>query len=335
MSADTLSDVLRVVRLTGAVFFDVHARAPWVAEAPAACDVAAHVLPGLEHVIEFHVVTEGRCFGGLVGGEANLLEAGDVIVFPQGDPHVMASKPGLRAKPDVANHRRRVGVPLPFRLHLGPDEGERAHIVCGFLGCDATPFNPLLSALPRVLVARGADLGGGALASFVRLAVAESERPRPGSETVLARLSELLFVEVVRDHLTRLPDASAGWLAGLRDEVVGRALAHLHERPEHPWTLPMLSRRVGVSRTVLAERFTRFVGRPPMQYLVEWRMQVAASLLTNTTESNAGIASRVGYGSEAAFSRAFKRAVGMPPSTYRRRVLDAQPSAAPSPKRGR
>ncbi len=313
---DTLSDVLRAVRLTGAVFFSVDASAPWVAEAPSATEVAPHIMPGVEHVIEYHVVTSGSCWGGLLDEPAIQLNAGDVLVFPHGDPHVMASAPGMRGHagggaPPVGLGR------LPIAISLEGGGPERAHVICGFLGCDARPFNPLLAALPRVIHIRGTE-DSVVLQRFVELALAESTTPRSGGECMLARLSELLFVEVVRRYVATLPAENVGWLAGLRDECVGRALQSLHGRPAHAWTLEELAKEAGVSRSVLAERFAVLVGVPPIQYLAKWRMQLAASLLRSTKSTLAEIAEQVGYGSEAALSRAFKRWLGVAPAPYRR-----------------
>ncbi len=316
MSTDTLSDVLRAVRLTGAVFFDIHAGAPWVAEAPAARDIADVVMPGSEHVIEYHLLVSGSCFGGLVGEPAEQLGPGDLIIFPQGDSHVMSSAPGMRAVPDLSIHQRPPGTQLPFALQ--PDGGgEKSTLVCGFLGCDARPFNPLLATLPRVILVRQQQLADRPLAALIQVAVAESRSRRAGSECVLSRLSELLFVEAVRLYVETIPPDQSGWLAGLRDPHVGRALAALHDRPSHPWTLDDLAQEVALSRSVLAERFQHFTGSAPMQYLAKWRMQLAAERLRNTTDTLAEIAERIGYGSESAFSRAFKRLVGVAPNIFR------------------
>ncbi len=319
MASDTLSDVLDAIRLSGAVFFSVEASAPWVAEAPPAAVLAPMVMPGAEHVVEYHVVARGSAWGGIVGGEAVLLHAGDVIVFPQGDAHAMSSSPGMRAEPQLSLHRRVPGMQLPFPLVLGAGTRREVHVVCGFLGCDARPFNPLLAALPRMLVVRG-ERGGGVdwLEQFVRIAVAESTRKRLGGECVLARLSELMFVEILRRHLSSLPEGERGWLAGLRDPVVGRALGLLHGQPAAAWSLEDLAREVGASRSSFADRFAQFVGQPPMQYLARWRMQVAAGLLARGTASVAEVAAKVGYDSEAAFSRAFKKHVGTAPGEWRR-----------------
>jgi AraC-like DNA-binding protein len=317
-ASDPLSDVLRGVRLTGAVFFAVDASSPWVAEAPRASVVAPYILPGVEHVIEYHVVTAGACWGGLIDQPAIRLNTGDVIVFPQGDAHVMSSAPGMRGEPDVEGTRAASQRRLPVALSIGGSGRDRAELICGFLGCDARPFNPLLSALPRVIHVPSSGESGSIVRRFVELALAESSAPSSGSDCVLARLSELLFVEVVRRYVASLPSENAGWLSGLRDEAIGRALQKLHERPAHAWSLEELAKEVALSRSLLAERFVYFVGIPPIQYLTQWRMQLAASLLRSTKLNLAEIAERVGYGSEAALSRAFKRWVGTAPALFRR-----------------
>jgi AraC-like DNA-binding protein len=323
---DPLSDVLRVVRLTGAVFFAIDASAPWVAETPPASAIGPHLMPGVEHVIEYHVVTGGSCWGGLLDCPPLRLEAGDVIVFPQGDAHVLSSAPGMRGVPEFDTSKAR-GMPLPISVSLQGGQGERTQVICGFLGCDARPFNPLLSTLPRVIHVRGTDEGASVLRRLVELAAAESSAPTAGSDCVLARLSELLFVEIVRRYVATLPPENVGWFAGLRDDSIGRALQKLHERPAHPWTLEELAKEVGVSRSILAERFAHFVGIPPIQYLAQWRIQLAAALLRSSTAGLAEIAERVGYGSEAALSRAFKRWVGIAPAPYRRGDLATRPPA--------
>jgi len=317
MSTDTLSEVLRAVRLQGAVFFSIDGTAPWVAESPAAREIAPYLMPGVEHVIEYHAVVAGTCFGGIVGEEAVRLEAGDVICFPQGDPHVMSSAPGMRCPEDDLRALSRASR-LPVAVRKDGGGPDRAELVCGFLGCDARPFNPLLATLPRVLHVQRRASDDGMLDQLLRLALVESTAERAGGQTVLARVSELLFVEVVRRYVAALPPEQAGWLGGLRDQSVGRVLGKLHDRPAHDWSLDELAREAGMSRSVLAERFTHFVGVAPMQYLAQWRMQLAATLLSGTSASLAEIAERVGYGSEAALSRAYKRWVGVAPADWRR-----------------
>ena len=316
---DALSDVLRAVRLTGAVFFAIDASSPWVAETPGARVVAPKLMPGAEHVIEYHVVTGGSCWAGLIDEPAVRLEAGDIIVFPQGDAHTVSSTPGMRGIPsDEAQRLALNAQKLPVAISIQGGGPDQTRIICGFLGCDARPFNPLLSALPRVIVLRGSGDASSVLGRLVELAVVESAAARAGSECALSRLSELLFVEAVRHHVATLSVEQVGWFAALRDDQIGRALQKLHERPAHPWTLEELAKEVGMSRSMLAERFAHFVGMPPIQYLANWRIQLAASLLRSTKASLAEIADRVGYGSETALSRAFKRTVGVAPVVYRR-----------------
>lgn len=314
---DALSDVLRAVRLTGAIFFDLHASEPWVAETPQGQSIVGKIFPDAEHLIPYHVVTQGAAWGS-VGGEPPIpLATGDVIVFPHGDAHTMASTPGLHGTPNTSLYHRPGNQQLPFSISMGGESGEPSHIVCGYLGCDATPFNPLLAALPRVIHVPARV--GGAIGKFVQFAMAEANERRPGGEIVLEHLSELMFVDVVRRYLETLPAGRTGWLAALREPFVGRALTALHRSPAHGWTLESLSHEVGLSRSALAERFTQFVGHPPMQYLANWRMQLAANYLFVGTDTVAAIADRVGYESEAAFSRAFKKAVGTPPGEWRKK----------------
>jgi AraC-like DNA-binding protein len=327
MSQDTLSDVLRSVRLRGAVFFYISGLGEWAAEAPAAKDIAPRMMPGVEHVMEYHVVARGSCWAGIPGGPTARLSTGDVALFPQGDAHVVSSAAGMRGDaPDPNWFGQSALGPLPLRItydganspSTAPSEvaGETT-IVCGFLGCDRRPFNPLIETLPRLLHLRAAD-DGGWIAQFIHLAVAESSVRRPGGEAMLARMSEMMFVDAMRRYTASLPSDSAGWLAGLRDRLIGRALALLHEQPAQDWTIDDLGRRVGLSRSALHERFVQLIGMPPMQYLTQWRMQVAARMLLDTGATVATIALEVGYESEAAFARAFKRMVGKPPAAWRR-----------------
>ncbi|HEY8551716.1 MAG TPA: AraC family transcriptional regulator [Vicinamibacterales bacterium] len=320
---DALSDVLRAVRLTGAVFFDVRAMDPWVAATPAGAEIVGSIFPGAEHLISYHVVTHGSCWAACRGDAPVRVTTGDVVVFPHGDPHWMSSAPGMRTVPELSDYRYPADGQLPFSLTVGSSDAESAHLVCGFLGCDARPFNPLLDALPRMI--RVASPEGGALGAFVQMAVAEARERRPGGECVLGRLSELMFVDVVRRYLATLPADRTGWLAGLRDPFVGRALTAMHRDPARGWTLESLAREVGLSRSALAERFTQLVGQPPMQYLANWRMQLAATHLVSGADTVAEVAERVGYESEAAFSRAFKKLVGIAPGQWRKQRIEPPP----------
>jgi AraC-like DNA-binding protein len=318
MSTDTLSDVLRAVRLRGAVFFSFEASTPWVAEAPPARELGTHIMPGVEHVIEYHVIKRGCSWGGIVDEPPVRLEQGDVIVFPQGDGHVLSSEPGMRAPADSNTATFERAARLPITIRRGGGGSERAEVICGFLGCDTRPFNPLLEVLPRVIHVPHRGGEDSVFGQLVTLALAESTAQAAGGETMLARLSELLFVEVIRHYVAGLPPEHRGWLAGLRDDRIGNVLGMLHHRPEHPWSLDELAREAGMSRSSLAESFAHLVGIPPMQYLAQWRMQLTATLLSTTALSIAEIADRVGYGSEAALSRAYKRSVGVAPAEWRR-----------------
>jgi AraC-like DNA-binding protein len=220
------------------------------------------------------------------------------------------------------------GGQLPFVIQGGGGSADKLGVVCGFLGCDDRPFNPLMATLPRLLhIKRASGAADDRLERLLELTLAEARDAAPGGESVRLRLSELMFVEVIRRHLAALAPEQAGWLAGLRDEHIGRALALLHERAAHPWTLEDLAADVGLSRSAFAERFARLVGEPPMQYLARWRMQVAARLLTDGTAKVAAVALEVGYDSEAAFSRAFKKIAGVSPAAWRGRQL---PEKAPA-----
>jgi len=286
-------------------------------------------MPDSEHVMEYHVVTRGSCWGAIVGEAPVRLVAGDIVLFPHGDPHVMSSAPGMRARADVPSYFQNKAEQLPFTLHVdgveGPrpsasDDSDEARLVCGFLGCDVRPFNPLIATLPRLLHLRAADADGWTV-EFMRRAVAESQHKRPGGEAMLERMSEMMFVDAVRRYIDMLPEESRGWLAGLRDRFVGRALALMHDAPAVEWTVDELGRRVGLSRSALHERFAELIGQAPMQYLANWRMQVASTLLRDTKATVASVAQEVGYDSEAAFARAFKRLVGKPPGAWRRDTM--------------
>jgi AraC-like DNA-binding protein len=322
VATDILSDVLKTVRLTGAAYFEIIAQEPWSVHSPAKEVILPRILPGADRLIAYHVVIAGRCFASLNGGDAVPLEAGEVVLFTNADPHVMSSGAGMHADPpsadmiDIAD----AGL-LPFQINLVTGGAASTRLVCGYLACDAKPFNPLLEALPPMLKAgdiRRNDTGW--LGQFIHFAVAEVAEKRAGSESVLTKLSELMFIDVMRRYIEALPPHDAGWLAGLRDPAVGRALALIHARPSFHWTIEGLARQCAVSRTVMAERFVRIVGVPPMHYLAKWRMQVASEMLNRGNANMAMIAAEIGYESEAAFSRAFKKMTGVPPSAWRQGV---------------
>jgi AraC-like DNA-binding protein len=309
--------------LRSAVYFFVYCEGRWAAEAPAACEISQAVMPGAEHVIEYHVVTAGDAWAAIIGEPPVRLHRGDIVMLPHGDPHVVSSAPGMRADPQVGWYRELKEHKRPFRVVHGavttrpaPADASTS-LVCGFVGCDLRPFNPLIATLPRLLHLPAGD--GTAIGDLLlELVVAESRTRRSGSEALLERMSEMMFVDAIRRHAERLPEESTGWLAGLRDRIVGRALTLLHGAPGAAWTIDELSRQVGLSRSAMHERFVTLVGAAPMQYLTSWRMQFASRLLRETQSTVASIALDVGYEPEAAFARAFKRAVGLPPAAWRR-----------------
>ena len=317
---DVLSDVLRAVRLTGAVYFDINAREPWIAASPAGASICKSVMPEFEHIISFHIMLDGWCWAQLQDESqaAVRLEAGDAVIFVRGDAHFMTTEPTKRSSPDLSMYYRPTDVPLPFVFNEFGGTGQPSRFVCGYLGCDARPFNPILDALPRQLHVRRASTGGQLTHDLIRVALAETRRPSAGGETMLSKLSEVMFLQAVREYIDGLPQESSGWLAALRDRQIGAALRLMHGRPADPWTLDSLAREVGMSRSVFAERFAEIMHEPAMHYLSNWRLQLAANLLERRNLSISQAAAEVGYESEAAFNRAFKKQVGMPPGAWRR-----------------
>ncbi|MGQ0649333.1 MAG: AraC family transcriptional regulator [Gemmatimonadaceae bacterium] len=323
---DVLSDVLRAVRLSGALFFLTDASSPWCVGVPSARTLTPAILPGAQSLVSYHVVTSGRCWCEGPGTRALELVAGDVVVIPHGDAYALSHPAGT--PPDWSNDavveffRRMAARELPFVVTEGGGGADRLQVLCGFLGCDTVPFNPVLATLPRILhVPRRPEGAPDRLHHLIDFAMFESREPRAGSDVVLLRIAEVMFIEVVRRHLAALSPSETGWLAGLRDPVVGRALALLHREPGRAWTIELLAREACSSRSVFAERFTQLVGAPPMQYLSRWRLQVAARMLRDGDAKVVAIAHAVGFESEAAFSRAFRRLVGVPPATWRRQAF--------------
>jgi AraC-like DNA-binding protein len=314
---DALSETLRVVRLVGAIFINGRFTAPWCYQSPRADSAAPFLEPAAERVVIFHLITEGECYVEL-GNEPPLhLVAGDAVIFPQGDAHRMTSQPGLPpasggARLDAVLARR------PRQVAYGGG-GATTRLVCGYLACDARLARMLLAGLPPVVRVnvRGSNAGTWLEAS-VRYALAEARSPRPGGAGVLAKLSEVLFIEVLRLYMNEPREGRTGWLAGVGDRIVGAALNALHKNPAYAWTLEELARSAGTSRSVLAERFQQLVGSSPMQYLTQWRMLLASNLLSRSNAPLASIAQDVGYQTDTAFSRAFRREYGSPPAAWRR-----------------
>lgn len=317
---DALSEVLKVLKLTSGLFLEVEFTAPWCIDSAPGTEDVRHILPDAEQVSIFHLLTEGRCRVMLPDtGETMALEEGDLILFPHGDGHRLGSD--LQLAPVGADI---LVEPSPegglARIRHGGG-GARTRFVCGFLACDKRLCRPLLGALPRMLrVPLGDGPAAAWIAATLRHGAAETHTPRPGSDALLGRLSELLFVEAIRHYTASLPQEQLGWLAGLRDPHVGKALAMLHADPARDWEVEALARDAGLSRSALNDRFNALIGEPPMQYLTGWRLALASQALASSNDAVARIAERVGYDSEAAFNRAFKREFGIPPAAWRRSV---------------
>jgi len=315
---DALSEVLKAVRLTSGIFLEAEFTSPWCLDSAAGEQDVAHMLPNAEHVSIFHLVTEGRLRAKLpAAGPALELEAGDLLMFPHGDGHLLGSDVQLPGVPARELAQTAPGGGLAHIRHGGG--GARSRIVCGFMACDKRTCKPLLGALPRMLrVSLGDSPAAQWIEATLRKGALELQAPSAGSEVLLGRLAELVFVEGIREYVRSLPESQQGWLAGLRDPHVGRALALLHGDPARAWEVEALARETGLSRSALADRFVALLGEPPMQYLTGWRMALAAQALSTSNDSVARVSERVGYESEAAFNRAFKREFGTPPAAWRR-----------------
>lgn len=321
---DALSDVISAVRLTSSAFLDARFGAPWCIQSQITAEDCAPYGPMPSQIIAYHYVASGRLFLSLDDEEVITVEEGEVVLMPRNDRHTLGSAPGL--KPAVIDHLiQSADGGNPAVLQIG-GSGEMTHIICGYMGCEI-PENPLLTALPRVLRIKANDRAGSAwLGDSFQRAAEEFATGGIGSSTVLGKLAELLFVEAIRRYLATLPHDQTGWLAGLRDAKIGKALAMLHAQPAHAWTADELAKASDMSRSAFAERFTGFVGMPPMRYLSHWRLQLAAVRLRESPRAIAQIAYEVGYESEAAFSRAFKQAFSVTPGKWRRYESDSKPS---------
>jgi AraC-like DNA-binding protein len=313
---DALLDLLHAMHLTGGVFLDAEFTAPWCVSSRVGPEDCRAFLPDPAHVVAYHYVMEGRLVMEVIGQPAVAVGAGEIILLPRNDPHRLGSSldvPAVSAD-DLILPAADGGL---ARIIYGGG-GERTRVMCGFLGSDR-PNPPVASVLPPALtlaVSHGAS--GAWIESSLKFAAQELMTGQPGSTTVLAKLAELLFIEAVRQHVASLPDDESGWLVGVRDPIVGRALALLHNRQAYRWTTEELAHEAGASRSAFADRFTSLMGEPPMRYLARRRLQFAADRLRESQESVAGIAFDAGYESEAAFSRAFKREFGKPPAAWRK-----------------
>jgi AraC-like DNA-binding protein len=318
---DAFSEVLNGVRLKGAMFFRAEFSAPWRLSTPHCRALASTLAPGAPHILIYHFVVEGSARVCLESAPEIELSPGDIVVFPHGDPHHLSGGSGSN-QVDGAALLRKVATRDLSPMQAGGG-GATTGFVCGYLTCDPILCGPILQSLPPMLkVNIRTDRSGHWLEQSILHLVEEAASNRAGSDAMLAKLSEALFVDTLRRYVTGLPDKTIGWLAGARDPIVGKSLALLHNRPSHPWTIAELAMDVGLSRSALVERFTRYLSVPPMAYLTGWRLRLAAQALTSTPKGVADIAADVGYESEAAFNRAFRRVFEMPPARYRRHSRD-------------
>ena len=321
---DVLSEILRIVKIDGALFFNAELSAPWCLREPCSDEIAPFLAPEGRHIILYHYVIEGRMFARLPGGRREELRPGGVVIFPHGDDHFLSSGPPEKPVDALKTFSRNLSEGLKLTRFGGG--GEITRIVCGYLACEPRLSDVFLSGLPKMLkVHLSGESSAQWLADSIRYLVGENDGLDAGSGAVMTKLSEVLFMETLRRYINELPAEQVGWLAGARDPVIGKALAALHAAPEHPWTIEGLARQVGLSRTRLAERFRHFLGDSPIAYLAKWRLKLGAESLVSSEASVAEVAASVGYGSESSFNRAFRREFGTPPAQFRRekRALSA------------
>jgi AraC-like DNA-binding protein len=326
---DVLSEVLKAVRLDGALFHNAEFSAPWCVHQAASCTVASYISPTSKHVIIYHLVTEGRGYARLEEDERSVpLIAGDIVIFPHGDPHILGNGSPVKPKPvDYQEALQRMFSEGLKVSRLGGG-GEITKFICGYLSCEPELSGVFLGGLPSIMkVNIRDDESGQWLENSIRYSVGHADASSPGNQTVLAKLSEVLFVETLRRYIALLPREQTGWLAGVRNREVGRVLALLHRQPANPWTIATLAKEVGVSRSVLTDRFRSYLSETPIAYLTRWRLRLGAQMLKSTNSAVAQIAADVGYESEPAFNRAFKREFGLPPARFRTQSKSSAGSA--------
>lgn len=315
---DLLSDVLRVVRLSGAVFLRGEFAAPWGFTSPGATELANVLSPGASRLVLFHVVMEGVCHVTLDSGESARAREGELVVLPYGNQHTM-SNPETTAAVPIAGLLPSPPWETMLVMRHGQPGGAPTRILCSYLHCDDLLFNPFLKALPSLMKVSPSASAAAWIDATVRYAVDQAGEAGSAPGSLLTRLPEILFVEALRQYVGRLPETQSGWLAAIRDPAIGPALAAIHAEPTRQWTVDALARKAAASRSVLAARFVERLNQSPMRYLTNWRLQLAIHLLRSTELTVAVIAGQVGYDSEAAFSRMFKRHLGLPPAVWRER----------------
>jgi len=314
---DAFSEILSGVKLSGAVYFSAEFSAPWRFSSPPSATLSQLLGIGSAHLLIYHFLIEGEALV-IAEDESVQLRPGDVVVLPHADSHLMTSDRGATATVQASAILSKIKSRDLTPVQAGGG-GAPARFACGYMACDPYISRPILSGLPPIFkVNIRTDRSGQWLENSILHLVEEAGSGQVGSAAMLAKVSEALFVDTLRRYITALPDQQVGWLAGTRDSIVGKSLGLLHSRVAHPWTIADLAEEVGISRSALVERFTRYLSEPPMTYLTRWRLQLAARSLETTSRGVSEIAAEVGYESEAAFNRAFKREFGDPPGKYRR-----------------
>ena len=308
-ASDPLGETLHLLRLTGTLYCRSELTAPW-----------GVVMPPFEGSMMFHIVTAGRCWLEVEGTEPRELRRGSLALVPHGQGHTIRSSPEVETDPLFDLPVEQVSDRYEILRHGGG--GELTHMTCGVVRFDHVAAEHLVDLLPKVLQVETWDLDEGSwLQSTLRFISREARVLRPGGETVITRLADILVIQMIRSWIDSAPEAEEGWLGALRDRQVGRALAAMHRQPAHEWSVESLAREVGMSRSAFSARFTQLVGEPVMRYLTRWRMRLARTHLREKSESLATLAHQVGYQSEAAFCRAFKREFGVPPGSLRAAVV--------------
>jgi len=339
---DILSEVLKIVRLNGGLFFTTECSSPWSVSTPSASQLGKLMDTKAECITLFHILVEGKCWMVPENQKPFLIDSGSLVIFPHSPEHVMCSDRSLTpiSITSLLPFSEEGDVP---KLKLGSN-GEKAKLICGYLQCDQR-FNPLIGALPEVLVISPEDgclwnhaanklnpplpnmmqrEAGDWLDSTLKYMENEASDGGSGSLAMTVRLAEILFLEVLKRYMHQLPMKSHGWLASIKDREIGLALRLLHARPHHKWSISELAKEVGASRSGLTKRFTDFVGEPPIKYLTGWRMQLAKHLLLQPGQSIQQVSFQVGYESDEAFSRAFKRYIGEPPASWRANAIGGE-----------
>ncbi|MCZ6723268.1 MAG: AraC family transcriptional regulator [Gammaproteobacteria bacterium] len=302
---DPLGETLHLLRLNGTLYCRSELTAPWGVE-----------LPAFDGQMMFHVITSGHCWLEVEGEQPRLLQQGSLALVPHGNGHSIRSHPTADAEPLFDIPVEQVSERYEIMRYGGG--GDLTQLTCGVVRFDHVAGQQLIAQLPKVLqIDTWEDEDGSWLQSTLRFIAREARELRPGGETVITHLADILIIQAIRSWIDSAPEADQGWLAALRDDQVGKALAAIHREPDKDWTVASLAKEVGMSRSGFSARFTNLVGESAKRYLTQWRMQLARTQLQQSSDSLSVLAERLGYQSEAAFSRAFKRVFGVPPGSVR------------------